>query len=423
MGDALARVLEAKGVEALRIDAKIELNALAERLKNWMATGSVHGVYWLPALDIEPRISEMDFAAWHEAARVRVKSLYLTMRTLYEQIAAPGTFLVSATRLGGQHGYDEAGAVAPLGGAIAGFTKTYKRERADACVKVVDFEPGSKPAEIAGLLVEETLRDPGAVEVGYKSGLRWTIGLQEQPAADGRLGMTLDEKTVFVVTGAAGSIVSAIVADLAAASGGTFYLLDLVPEPDPNNTDLERFVEDKDGLKRDLFARIQARGERATPALVEKELAALERAQAARAAMEAVRAAGGTARYFSVDMREGEAVARVIDQVRKNSGRIDVLLHAAGVDRSRALPQKDPGEFDLVFDVKSDGFFNLLHAIGDMPLGASVAFSSIAGRFGNPGQTDYSAANDLLCKITSNLRSTRPETRALAIDWTAWGGI
>ncbi len=80
-------------------------------------------------------------------------------------------------------------------------------------------------------------------------------------------------------------------------------------------------------------------------------------------------------------------------------------------------------EFDLVFDVKADGWFNLLHAIGDMPLGATVAFSSVAGRFGNGGQTDYSAANDLLCKYTSSFRSTRPQTRGIVIDWSAWGGI
>ncbi len=47
----------------------------------------------------------------------------------------------------------------------------------------------------------------------------------------------------------------------------------------------------------------------------------------------------------------------------------------------------------------------------------------MAGRFGNAGQTDYSAANDLLCKVTSSFRRTRPGTRALALDWTAWGGI
>ncbi len=47
----------------------------------------------------------------------------------------------------------------------------------------------------------------------------------------------------------------------------------------------------------------------------------------------------------------------------------------------------------------------------------------MAGRFGNAGQTDYSAANDLLCKITSSLRRPRPETRGIVIDWTAWAGI
>src|SRR5208282_2594322 len=286
-----------------------------------------------------------------------------------------------------------------------------------------DFEAERKPSEVADLLIEETLRDPGAVEVGYKEGLRWTLGLQEQPAADGKPGLTLDSGTVFVLTGAAGSIVSAITADLATASGGTFYLLDLVPEPDPENPDLKRFVSDKDGLKRDLFARIQARGERATPALVEKELAALERAQAARNAIDAVQAAGGTAHYFSVNLTDADAVTKIIKQVRERSGRIDVLLHAAGTERSHFLTDKDAREFDLVFDVKSDGWFNLLYAIGDMPLGATVAFSSIAGRFGNAGQTDYSSANDLLCKITSSFRTTRPGTRGIVVDWTAWGGI
>ncbi len=423
VADALTPLLKAKGVEVLRIDAMPNSDALASQLKQWIAAGPVHGIYWLPALDYEGRINEMNIATWREAVRVRVKMLYAAMRALYEQIAAPGTFLISATRLGGLHGYDEAGAVAPLGGAVVGFTKTYKRERTGATAKAVDFETGCEPAEVAELLVEETLRDPGAVEIGYQAGLRWTIGLQEQPAIDGHPGLTLDESTVFVITGAAGSIVSAITADLAAASGGTFYLLDLVPEPGPDNPDLKRFVDDKENLKRDLFTRIRARGERATPALVEKELAGLERAHAAWAAIDAVRAAGGTVQYFSVNLTDAEAVTRVINQVRQRSGRIDVLLHAAGLDRSRALPDKDPREFDLVFDVKSDGFFNLLHAIGDMPLRATVAFSSIAGRFGNPGQTDYSAANDLLCKITSSFRTTRPATRGIVIDWTAWGGI
>ena len=54
------------------------------------AAGPVQGVYWLPALDHEGDLLAMDLPAWREALRVRVKSLFHTMRTLYEQIAAAG---------------------------------------------------------------------------------------------------------------------------------------------------------------------------------------------------------------------------------------------------------------------------------------------------------------------------------------------
>jgi acyl transferase domain-containing protein/NAD(P)-dependent dehydrogenase (short-subunit alcohol dehydrogenase family) len=423
VANALTTQLEKKGVTVLTITNTPENDVLEKLIKEWMAVGPVHGVYWLPALDREAPFCEMEPADWHEALRIRLKAFYVTMRALYQQVGSPNSFLISGTRLGGQHGYDPAGACAPLGGAVAGFTKTYKRERIDALVKVVDFAQEANAPEVADTLIAETLQDPGAVEIGYKHALRWTIALDEQPAVDRQPGLELSKDSVFLVTGAAGSIVSAITADLAAASAGTFYLLDIAPKPDPDNPDLKRFVTDKEGLKRDLFARIQARGERATPALVEKELVALERAHAASSAIAAVVAAGGTAHYFSVNLTDTDAVAKVIAQVRQQTGRIDVLIHAAGMERSHLLSDKDASEFNLIFDVKADGWFNLLHAIGEMPLKATVVFSSIAGRFGNAGQIDYSSANDLLCKITSSFRTTRPSTRGIAVDWTAWGGM
>jgi hypothetical protein len=172
-----------------------------------------------------------------------------------------------------------------------------------------------------------------------------------------------------------------------------------------------------------LAGRITERGERATPVLIEHELAAIERRGAAQAAIDAITAAGGTAQWYSADLRDAMAMAEATAAIGAASERVDVLLHAGGLEISRLLPDKSPAEFDLVFDVKVDGWFNLLHGLGAMPIGAAVVFSSIAGRFGNGGQTDYSAANDLLCKSISWFRSTRPETRGVAIDWTAWAGI
>jgi NAD(P)-dependent dehydrogenase (short-subunit alcohol dehydrogenase family)/acyl carrier protein len=423
IGEALVNRLEQRGVTALVIDGLLTGESIEAQLKTWLAEGSIQGVYWLAALDVEPGIEEIDLETWRELNRRRVKNLYTTLRALYESVSRRGSFLVSATRLGGLHGYGEAGASAPLGGAVAGFTKAYKRERNDALVKVVDFEMRHTMAEPADTLIAETLNDPGSVEVGYWDGQRYAIALEQRPAADGRPGMTLNKDSVFLITGAAGGITSAIVADLAAASGGVFYLVDLVREPQRDDPNIKLFRTDKEALKQKLIEAMKAAGERPTPVKIDKQMLAVERDEAALRAIESVETAGGTAHYYSVNLLDGPAVTAVIDDIRRRHGRIDVLMHAGGLEISRSLPDKEPKEFDRVFDVKADGFFNLLRAAKGLPIGASVSFSSVAGRFGNSGQTDYSAANDLLCKITSSLRAWRPDTRGIVIDWTAWGGI
>jgi acyl transferase domain-containing protein/NAD(P)-dependent dehydrogenase (short-subunit alcohol dehydrogenase family)/acyl carrier protein len=423
VGRALANRLEKLGVTVLTVNADATADSLQNELQSWLADGSIQGVYWLPALDVEPDLTAMTPDEWRELNRVRVKNLALSMRTLYAQIKRAGTFLVAATRLGGLHGYGPDGATAPLGGAVTGFSKAYKREQNEVMVKAVDFAIGSETADLADALIAETVRDAGVVEVGYHNEQRFTVSLLEQPLSGEQPGLTLNNETVFLVTGAAGGITSAIVADLAQASGGIFYLLDLVEAPAAADPHVALFRSDKEALKQQFIEAAKAAGEKVTPVVIEKKLMAVERAEAARRAIEAVEAAGGTAVYRSANLLDGPALAAVVAEIRQKYGRIDVLIHACGLEISRSLDKKETAEFDLVYDVKADGLFNLLHAAGEMPIAAVVSFSSVAGRFGNAGQTDYSAANDLLCKLTSSLRRWRPETRGLAIDWTAWGDI
>jgi acyl transferase domain-containing protein/NADP-dependent 3-hydroxy acid dehydrogenase YdfG/acyl carrier protein len=414
---ALASRLKERGLEVLTIDGKLEIQALEEQLAEWTTEKPVVGVYWLAALDDEGRIDELEPSAWRAGLHVRVKLLAVTMRAL----AGADTFLIAATRMGGRHGYDERGATSVMGGAVSGFCKALAREREDALVKVIDFERSRKTAALAELLTEETLRDPGAVEIGYSDGLRWTVGLLERDAAPAS-SSRLPADGTYVVTGAAGSIVSAITADLAAhAGGGTFHLLDLAPAPDPADPDLERLSSDRDGLARELAERLKAAGERPTPKLVERELGRIERAHDAQQAIAAIERSGARAVWHQVDLTDPDQVAAALAPVRE-LGAVDVLLHCAGIEISHYLPEKPQREYDLVFDVKADGWFNVLRALRGAELRTAAVFSSIAGRFGNAGQTDYSAANDLMCKSVSRLRADGA-TRAIAVDWTAWAQI
>ncbi len=416
VGAALASRLEALGAEVLILDTALDVAATEEHVADWLRSGAVTGVYWLPALDDEGPLSGLDPAGWREGLHRRVKLLAATMRLL-----EPGTFLVSATRLGGRLGYDAAGATSVMGGAVSGFTKALAQERPDALVKVVDVPPSRKTAALADLLVDETLRDPGAVEIGHADDLRWTVALRELPPHPDP-ARALSHGTTFLVTGAAGSIVSAITADLAAAAGGgTFHLLDLTPAPDPGDPDIAAIAGDRDGLKTTIAQRLRDAGEKPTPKLVERELAGIERRRSAQDAIAAIEAAGGTAHWHRCDLTDAAQVAAAVDAALAD-GPLDVLLHCAGLEISHVLTDKPQAEYDLVFDVKADGWFHLLHALGDRHPGTAVVFSSIAGRFGNGGQTDYSAANDLLCKSVSRMRRDGL-TRGIAIDWTAWSGI
>ena len=167
---------------------------------------------------------------------------------------------------------------------MTGFAKAYRRERPDALVKAVDFPVSRKTSALADVLVDETLRDPGCVEVGHAGGPALGRGPGGPPVPERRRGCGefLGPDPVFVVTGAAGSIVSAITADLAATWRGTFHLLDLTPEPDPADPDLRRYVEDRDGFKTEIAARMRRAG-RAPDAGADRTGAGALRAAAGRA--------------------------------------------------------------------------------------------------------------------------------------------
>jgi hypothetical protein len=49
-----------------------------------------------------------------------------------------------------------------------------------------------------------------------------------------------------------------------------------------------------------------------------------------------------------------------------------------------------------------------------------LAFGSLSGRFGLPGQADYSMASELLAKEIQRYRAQRPEVAAMVFEWPAW---
>jgi hypothetical protein len=49
-----------------------------------------------------------------------------------------------------------------------------------------------------------------------------------------------------------------------------------------------------------------------------------------------------------------------------------------------------------------------------------IFFSSVVARFGNVGQTDYSAANEVLNKLADRLDSQWQDVQVTSINWGPW---
>ncbi len=216
-----------------------------------------------------------------------------------------------------------------------------------------------------------------------------------------------------------------VISDLAKAAQGTFYLLGRTQLVDKNDPDLVKLRTDRNAFRMELQDRLSENGVKASLRLVEQKLAAIERGAVTLETMKMVEQSGGKAAYIQCDITDPDAVLGVIESISKVENRVDVFIHGAGLEKSRKIESKTVEEFQQVVSAKTDGLVNIFKALEkyDRLPQKVVLFSSVAGRFGNAGQTDYSAANDLLSKYAMWMQKNYPGLQAVSIDWGAWAEV
>ncbi len=227
----------------------------------------------------------------------------------------------------------------------------------------------------------------------------------------------LAAEDTIVVSGGGRGITAQCAVALAERYHSHFLLLGRsAPADDPP---WARGVEGEAALKRAAMEAMRSAGERPAPARLAREVRRVQSAREVRRTLQAIEAAGGRADYLSVDVRDGEAVRRALAPHRE---RIAALIHGAGLLADKPIHRKQAEDFERVVGVKVDGFANLLEAVERERLRAVVLFTSVAGFYGNVGQTDYAAANSILDRAAHRLQRELPQARVLALDWGPWAG-
>jgi NAD(P)-dependent dehydrogenase (short-subunit alcohol dehydrogenase family) len=129
--------------------------------------------------------------------------------------------------------------------------------------------------------------------------------------------------------------------------------------------------------------------------------------------------AGARVEYHQVDVRDDAAFGALIDGIYRTHGRLDAVIHGAGVIEDRLLKDKTPDSFDRVVHTKTDSAFTLVRKLRPESLKLLVFMSSVSASFGNRGQADYGAANGVLNSIAAMI-APRWLARVCAINWGPW---
>jgi NAD(P)-dependent dehydrogenase (short-subunit alcohol dehydrogenase family) len=310
----------------------------------------------------------------------------------------------------------------PGDGGIAGLVKTLAREWPSIRCRVVDFAPDAPRETIASQLADEIFVGDGFPEVGYQGDRRIRLHSVASPLVHQTPKLELKPGEPVLISGGARGITALVARELALFWQPTLLMVGTTPFPGNNESPDTAGVTGESELKAALHARLRRTGESPSPSQIESAYQALRSAREVRDNLEILRQAGSNVAYAQADVRDPVALARVLEEWRARHGEPVALIHGAGLIRDKLIRQKTIESFDRVLETKLDGALNLIRLVDQSALKFTVLFSSIAGRFGNVGQSDYAAANEILNKLAHWL-DRRSVGRVLSVIWGPWSGV
>lgn len=175
-------------------------------------------------------------------------------------------------------------------------------------------------------------------------------------------------------------------------------------------------------LKKRILASFVTQGEKPTPAKVQSTFKAIFNSREIKQTLAKIEQLGGKAEYIGVDLTNLSALKAAILSVVSKVGQITGIIHGAGALADRLIENKSERDFETVYSTKIEGLENLLNCVSINQLDFLVLFSSFVAFFGNPGQADYSLANEILNKIAYFLQKKYPACHIVSIGWGPWDG-
>ncbi len=353
-----------------------------------------------------------------QAVFLIAKHLQADLNTLGQQQRAN---FVTLTRLDGRLGLGKRSNTSVVGGGLSGLVKCLNLEWSAVYCRAVDAQPEWPNEQLAQHLIQE-LHDPngGVTEVALSDQGRATLlATVDSVQAGQTIQTSITEASVFLVSGGARGVTANCVLEMAKTFGCKFILLGR-SDASIELPDFAQQITNESELKRAIMQDLKAKGQQANLATVKQIFKNIIAKQEIDATLQAIQEAGGTALYLQADVTQLSSVQPQLVAIQQQWGEITGIIHGAGCLADKYIQDKTEADFNKVLSVKLDGLLTLLQCVKLSKLQHLILFSSVAGFYGNVGQTDYAMANEILSKAAHLFQTNHPHTQVSAINWGAW---
>ncbi|MDR3514226.1 MAG: SDR family NAD(P)-dependent oxidoreductase [Azospirillaceae bacterium] len=135
-----------------------------------------------------------------------------------------------------------------------------------------------------------------------------------------------------------------------------------------------------------------------------------------------LKAAGAEIVTFAADIADAVAVRALVDALRTRWGRIDGVIHAAGVGGGSLIARTRLDEIERVLQAKVAGTLALAQALRGCDPDFVLLCSSLTAALGGAGQVAYAAANAWLDAYAA-ARAAEAPGRWLSLQWDSWAEV
>ena len=351
-------------------------------------------------LPLKPAASldQLSLGQWQERVAADVETLFALVRAtqsdLIDSGPQAGAMVIGVTAMGAA--LNGTPSEFPLShGGVSGFLKTAAAELPSVACRAVHLDTNENASRLLEHVLAEVGSLNGPVEAAYARGKRTTMTPRLAPPARAGVPVDLGPDSVFLITGGARGVTAEIAIALAQAVRPRLILVGKSPLPAAESGPTAG-IEDAPRLRQVLTTAMRAADAKVKPSDIEAATQRVLRNREILRNLDAARRAGATVEYVELDVRDESAFGALIDRIYAEHGRLDVVVHGAGIIEDKLIKDKTPESFERVVRTKTDSAFTLLRKVRLGDLKALMFMSSVTATFGNRGQADYGAANGIL---------------------------